>query len=33
MTHTAMQEADYFGSLVAWGEHDSDEEYGAAPAS
>ena len=33
MTHTAMQEADDSGSLVAWGEHVNDEEYGAAPAS
>jgi len=27
-----MQEVDDSGSLVAWGEHVSDEEYGAAPA-
>jgi hypothetical protein len=33
MTHIAMQEADDFGSPVAWGEHVTDEEYGAAPAS
>jgi quercetin dioxygenase-like cupin family protein len=33
MTHIAMQEADDSGSPVAWGEHVSDEEYGAAPAS
>jgi hypothetical protein len=33
MTHTAMQEADDSGSPVAWGEHVSDEEYGASPAS
>ena len=33
MTHTAIQEDDDFGSLVAWSEHVSDEEYGAAPAS
>ena len=31
MTHMAMQEADDEGSPVAWGEHVSDEEYGAAP--
>ena len=33
MTHIAMQEADDFGSSVAWREHVTDEEYGAAPAS
>jgi hypothetical protein len=33
MTHTAMQEADDSCSPVAWVEHVSDEEYGAAPAS
>ncbi len=33
MTHTAMQEADDSGSLVAWGEHVSDEEHNATPAS
>ena len=33
MSHLAMQEADDSGSPVAWGEHVSDEEYGAAPAS
>jgi hypothetical protein len=33
MTHTAMQEDDDSGSLVAWDEYVSDEEYGAAPAS
>jgi hypothetical protein len=32
MTHLAMQEADEEGSLVIWGEHVTDEEYGAAPA-
>jgi quercetin dioxygenase-like cupin family protein len=31
MTHLAMQEVDEQGSPVAWGEHVSDEEYGAAP--
>ena len=29
MTHLAMQEADDDGSAVAWGEHVTDEEYGA----
>jgi len=33
MTHIAIQEADESGSLVAWGEHVSEEEYNAAPAS
>jgi quercetin dioxygenase-like cupin family protein len=33
MTHMAMQEADDSGSPVAWGEHVTDEEYGAAPKS
>ena len=33
MTHTAMQEAEDSGSLVAWGEHVSNEEYDATPAS
>jgi hypothetical protein len=33
MTHIAMQEADDSGSLVAWGEHVTDEEYSAASAS
>jgi quercetin dioxygenase-like cupin family protein len=32
MTHIAIQEADDQGSPVTWGEHVSDEEYGAAPA-
>src|ERR671927_97153 len=31
MTHIAMQEVDEEGSPVTWGEHVSDEEYGAAP--
>ena len=31
MTHIAMQEVDDQGSPVTWGEHVSDEEYGAAP--
>jgi hypothetical protein len=33
MVHLAMQEADDSGSPVTWGEHVSDEEYGADPAS
>ena len=33
MTHIAMQEADEEGSPVTWGEHVSDEEYNAVPAS
>ena len=33
MTHLAMQEVDDQGSPVTWGEHVTDEEYGAAPAS
>jgi quercetin dioxygenase-like cupin family protein len=28
MTHLAMQQADDQGSVVAWGEHVTDEEYG-----
>ena len=30
MTHIAMQEVDDQGSPVMWGEHVTDEEYGAA---
>jgi quercetin dioxygenase-like cupin family protein len=33
MVHTAMQEADGSGSAVTWGEHVTDEEHRAAPAS
>jgi quercetin dioxygenase-like cupin family protein len=33
MTHLAMQEVDDQGSPVTWGEHVTDEEYSAAPAS
>ena len=33
MTHIAIQEADESGSPVTWGEHVTDEEYGAARAS
>jgi quercetin dioxygenase-like cupin family protein len=32
MTHIAMQQADEQGNVVSWGEHVSDEEYGAPPA-
>jgi quercetin dioxygenase-like cupin family protein len=32
MTHIAMQEVDDQGSPVRWGEHVTDEEYGAAPS-
>ena len=31
MTHIAMQQVDEQGSPVTWGEHVSDEDYGAAP--
>jgi len=31
MTHLAMQEAGDDGSPVSWGEHVTDEEYGAHP--
>ena len=31
MTHIAMREVDDQGSPVTWGEHVSDEEYGAVP--
>jgi quercetin dioxygenase-like cupin family protein len=30
MTHIAMQEVDDQGSAVAWGQHVTEEEYGAA---
>jgi quercetin dioxygenase-like cupin family protein len=33
MTHLAMQQVDDQGSAVTWGEHVSDEEYAAPPAS
>jgi len=33
MTHIAMHEVDDQGSAVDWGEHVTDEEYNAAPAS
>jgi len=32
MTHIAIQEVDDQGSPVSWGEHVTDEEYGAAPS-
>lgn len=32
MTHIAMQQADETGSVVTWGEHVTDEQYGTAPA-
>jgi quercetin dioxygenase-like cupin family protein len=32
MTHLAMHQADDAGSTVTWGEHVTDEQYGAAPA-
>ena len=31
MTHVAMQQADDDGSVVTWGEHVSDDEYGGGP--
>jgi quercetin dioxygenase-like cupin family protein len=33
VTHLAMQEADDDGNFVTWGDHVTDEEYNAAPAS
>jgi len=33
MTHLAIQEVDDQGSPATWGEHVTDEEYRAAPAS
>jgi quercetin dioxygenase-like cupin family protein len=32
MVHVAIHEADESGSTVTWGEHVTDEEYGADPA-
>jgi len=32
MTHLALQQADEQGSVVTWGAHVTDEEYGAAPS-
>ena len=31
MTHLALQQADDEGNVVTWGDHVTDEEYGAAP--
>jgi quercetin dioxygenase-like cupin family protein len=31
MAHIAMQQADESGTVVTWGEHVTDEEYGQAP--
>ena len=33
MTHLAMFEPDDEGNYATWGEHVTDEEYGAAPTS
>jgi quercetin dioxygenase-like cupin family protein len=33
MTHIAMQKADHTGSPVTWGDHVTDDQYSAAPAS
>jgi quercetin dioxygenase-like cupin family protein len=33
MTHIAMQQVDDQGSPVTWGEHVTNDEYNAAPAS
>src|ERR687887_888069 len=33
MTHLAMQEVDDEGSPATWGEHVTDDEYNATPAS
>jgi hypothetical protein len=33
MVHLAMQRNDESGSPVSWGEHVTDEQYGAAPTS
>jgi quercetin dioxygenase-like cupin family protein len=32
MTHLALQQADEQGSVVTWGAHVTDEEYGQAPS-
>jgi quercetin dioxygenase-like cupin family protein len=32
MTHLAIQEVDEDGNVANWGDHVTDEEYGAAPA-
>ncbi len=31
MTHLALQQADDEGNVASWGDHVTDEEYGAAP--
>jgi hypothetical protein len=31
MTHVAMVEVDDEGNVAAWGDHVTDDEYGAAP--
>jgi quercetin dioxygenase-like cupin family protein len=31
MAHIAMHEADDAGTVVTWGDHVTDEQYGAAP--
>ncbi len=31
MVHVAMQQSDAHGSAVSWGQHVSDEQYGAVP--
>ena len=33
MTHLAMLDVDDDGNAAAWGDHVTDEEYGAAPTS
>jgi hypothetical protein len=33
MAHLAIQEADDSGNPVTWGQHVTDDEYNAAPAS
>ena len=33
MVHIAMQQNDESGSPVTWGEHVTDEQYGASPTS
>ena len=32
MTHLALQQVDEEGNVATWGDHVTDEEYGAAPA-
>ena len=33
MTHIAMQQADEHGNVVTWGDHVTDADYAAAPAT